>query len=110
MTYEQSHHRPREEWGEYCQHGKQLTEPDPESPTYAYPTYRYVEPWPCDAEGCTREALEASWDAMEAERFRELEREAYDAVAGSDLSPQRDDTDVDHGYRDTPFYYGTGRE
>lgn len=89
MTYEQSHHRPREEWGTWCEHGKQLTEPDPESPTHAtwYPEYRVVEPWPCDAEGCTREALEASWDAMEAERLRDLEREAYDAVASADLDP-----------------------
>lgn len=32
-------------------------------------------------------------EAVEAEHFRELEREAYDAVAGADLRPQRDDPD-----------------
>lgn len=81
MTYDQSHHRPREEWGTWCAHGKQLTEPDPESPTYAYPTYRYVEPWPCDVEGCTREALEADQRAAEAEYLAVQQREHDDMVA-----------------------------
>lgn len=92
----------RETWGTYCVHGHRFLEPDPESPSWGYPTYRYVDPWPCPDTQCTQEAYEAACRAEEEAYHRELAREAYDAVAGSDLGRdlQADAADAEerHGH------------
>ena len=67
---------PASQWGTWCQHGKRIVEPDPTAPELApgYPKGRFVEPWPCDASGCTREAFER--DMAEEEAAFHAERHA----------------------------------
>jgi hypothetical protein len=63
----------REKWGTYCQHGKKVVEMDPDrTDAEGYPVGRIVEPWPCNEDGCTREALEK--DAREEEEAYWAER------------------------------------
>ena len=69
---------PADQWGTWCKHGKRIVEPDPTDPEPNYPRGRIVEPWPCDADGCTREQFERDMAeeaaAYEAERYEEYLR------------------------------------
>lgn len=87
MTYLNLGPVSREQWGTYCQHGKQLTEPDPLDSQEDHPRYRVVDPWPCDVEGCTLQALVAD-QARELEAYRaDRQREYDDMVAGGVFGP-----------------------
>ena len=62
----------REAWGTYCPHGKKITELDPDHHDQEGHPERIVDPWPCDADGCTLEAFEAAEQAMEDEYWESL--------------------------------------
>lgn len=65
---------PEDKWGTWCAHGKRIVEPLPDrDPADPYPAGRIVDPWPCDAEGCTREAFERECAEEEAEYYAAIE-------------------------------------
>lgn len=71
-----------EAWGTYCPHNVQIVEKDPDrTDCEGCPVGRIVEPWPCSAPGCTRQAFEyaedAEIEAYEADRWGEFYYNTY---------------------------------
>ncbi|KOT57071.1 MULTISPECIES: hypothetical protein [Streptomyces] len=63
----------QEKWGAYCPHGLRIVEKDPEKTGPAgLPVERIVHPWPCAADGCTREEFERKEAEMENEYWASL--------------------------------------
>ncbi|MFE7118844.1 hypothetical protein ACFU99_25840 [Streptomyces sp. NPDC057654] len=66
-----------EKWGTYCLHGLRILEKDPgKSGPAGLPVERNLDPWPCAADGCTREEFEC----REAERENEYWASLMDEV------------------------------
>ncbi len=55
----------RSEYGVHCQHGKHIMIADPDDRS-DYPECIWADPWPCNAEGCTKEAYVSRAEADEA--------------------------------------------
>jgi hypothetical protein len=67
-------------WGEWCPHGVQIVEADPDTTDpEGYPVGRVVDPWPCSAYDCTR----AGYERAQAEEidayYDDLSLEVYGA-------------------------------
>ncbi|GAA2608312.1 hypothetical protein GCM10010399_43940 [Dactylosporangium fulvum] len=71
---------PADQWGTWCAHGHRIVEPDPNAD---FPRGRVVDPWPCDADDCTREQFEADMEAAEAEYQADLWRDHYRMIGGA---------------------------
>ncbi|MFD7661302.1 hypothetical protein [Streptomyces sp. NPDC059788] len=62
-----------EKWGTYCSHGQRIVERDPDKTGPAgLPVERIVDPWPCTADGCTREEFERHETERENEYWASL--------------------------------------
>jgi hypothetical protein len=71
-----------EAWGVYCQHGIHIVKADPERvQPNGHPVGRIVEPWPCTADGCTREAFEREMEEEEGEYRAEQWREYMNLIS-----------------------------
>ena len=64
-------------WGVRCPHGMQIVEKDPEhTDPDGYPVGRFVDPWPCNVDGCTAEEYERQEAEAENEFWASMMQEA----------------------------------
>lgn len=72
---------PADQWGTYCPHSVRVVGPDPTMTDTDFPNGVVIDPWPCHADGCTREAFDAAGEAEQAQFEQDRWDDFYAMIA-----------------------------